>query len=263
MLEIGLIAFLIYEALYFLRDSRGSKVLVGLVVLLLLLSFASFHLKLQVVKHLLDGFWTILATALLVIFQPELRRAFAQLGSWRFQQGKQKREFIGELVQAAVDMSKRKCGALIVIERRIGMRVLVEDAVKLDSKVSAMILESIFFPKSPLHDGAVVIKHERIIAARVILPLSRTDEISRRLGTRHRAAVGITEETDGVVLLVSEETGTISIACRGGLYRELDPVTLEQYLEKLLIDEDDDALLPVSVSHGSGGKTTEPTEETR
>ncbi len=249
LLEIGLIAFLIYEVLYFLRDTRGSKVLAGLVIALLGLSFASERLDFKVVKYLLDGFWTILATAVLIIFQPELRRAFAQLGSLAFMQGKHKREFISELVSAVANMSRRKCGALIVIERRIGMRGLADDAVKLDIKVNAMVLESIFYPNSPLHDGAVIIKNGRIIAARAILPLTRADSFSRRLGTRHRAAVGITEETDGVVVIVSEETGTISIACRGGLYRELDPVSLEHYLEKLIIDEDDDALIPEAVHH--------------
>lgn len=246
-LEIGLIAFLIYEALYFLRDTRGSKVLAGLVIALMALSLAADYLNLMVIKYLLDGFWTILATAMLIIFQPELRRAFAQLGSLAFLQGKHKREIIGELVTAVVNMSRRRCGALIVIERRIGMRGLADDAVKLDIKVNSMILESIFYPNSPLHDGAVLIKNGRIIAARVILPLTCSDEFSKRLGTRHRAAVGITEETDAVVVLVSEETGTVSIACRGGLYRELDPASLEEYLEKLIIEENDESLIPVPV----------------
>jgi len=154
-------------------------------------------------------------------------------------QGKKRREFIGELVAAVRDMSRRKCGALIVIERRIKLQMLIDDSIPLDVKVNALILESIFYPNSPLHDGAVIIRDDRILAARVILPLTRAEHISRRLGTRHRAALGISEESDAVSVIVSEETGSISIAYRGNFHRDLSMPQLEQLLEKLIIQRDD------------------------
>lgn len=239
--EIGIITFLIYKVLYFMRGTRGAYVLAGLITVLLALSILSDLLKLAVISWLINAFWGILSMTIIVIFQPELRRAFAQLGTYTMLRGKRQREVIGEIVNATVNMSKRKCGAIMVIERRIGMRALEEDSVRLDIKVNAMILESIFYPNSPLHDGAVIIRHNRIVAARVILPLTRANaDISQRLGTRHRAAVGISEETDAVVVVVSEETGIISVCCRGVLKRNLPPHKLEPFLEKLIITDNDD-----------------------
>lgn len=246
-LEVGVIAFLIYKVLYFMRGTRGAYVLTGLIILLLGLSIASDALKFEVISWLIEGFWGILATAVIVIFQPELRRAFAQLGSYTFLRGKRQREVIGEIVAAVENMALHRCGALIVIERRIGMRAIEDDAVKLDIKVNAMILESIFFPKSPLHDGAVIIRDNRIVAARAILPLTRSSaEISKRLGTRHRSAIGISEDTDAVVVVVSEETGTISICSHGILRRGLSVSQLEHYLEALIIENQDDLDLSIS-----------------
>ncbi len=239
--EIGIITFLIYKVLYFMRGTRGAYVLAGLITVLLALSILSDLLKLAVISWLINAFWGILSMTIIVIFQPELRRAFAQLGSYTILRGKRRREVISEIVSATVNMSKRKCGAIMVIERRIGMRALEEDSVHLDVKVNGMILESIFYPNSPLHDGAVIIRENRIVAARVILPLARTNaDISRRLGTRHRAAIGISEETDAIVVVVSEETGIISVCCRGVLKRNLPPRRLEPFLEKLIITDDDD-----------------------
>ncbi len=239
--EVAIIAFLIYKVLYFMRGTRGAYVLSGLITALLALMITATALDLEVIGWLVGSFWSILATAIIVIFQPELRRAFAQLGTYTVLRGKRQREVIGEIVTAVVDMAKRKCGALIVVERRIGMRALEEDSVRLDIKVSAIILETIFFPNSPLHDGAVIIRDNRIVAARVILPLTRSGaELSKRLGTRHRAALGISEETDGIAITVSEETGAISVCCRGVLRRNLAPEGLEDYLEQLIITEQDD-----------------------
>lgn len=247
VVEIAILSFLIYKALYYLRGARGSYVLAGMIIVLVVLTVLSNRLKLEVITWLLGGFWVSFAPAVIIIFQPELRRAFAQLGSYTFFQGRRRREVIGELVLAAQAMSKRRYGSLIVVERRIGMQAIVDDSIKLDIKVNSMVLESIFFPNSPLHDGAVVIRDGRIIAARAILPLTRTENISRRLGTRHRAALGISEETDAVAIVVSEETGIISIACRNSLYRDLSVSEFESYLEKLLILEQDDADLAETV----------------
>ena len=247
LLEILILTVVIYKTLYYLRGARGSSVLAGLIILLVVLTMLSIQFKLDVISWLLKGLWGALGAAIVIIFQPELRRAFAQLGSYRFFQGQRRREVIGELVSAAGNMARRKCGALMVVERRIGLQNLVDDSVRLDIKVNAMVLESIFYPNSPLHDGAVIIRDGRIVAARAILPLTRAENISRRLGTRHRAALGISEDTDAVTIVVSEETGAISIACRGVLHRDLAIGELENYLEKLIIQEQDDTDLAETV----------------
>lgn len=239
--ELLLLTWVVYTILYYLRGTRAVNVLAGLVVGFLALSVLAEIAQFEVMRWLLYGFWQILGVALIVVFQPELRRAFAQLGSYTFFRGGRKRETIGELVHAALELSRRRTGAIVVIERRIGMRAIVEDSVKLDAKLCSMLLQSIFYPNSPLHDGAVIVRNDRIVAARAILPLSRDANISRTMGTRHRAALGITEETDAVALVVSEETGDISIACRGSIMQALSEETLVQELNRLLL-------------HSSGGE---------
>lgn len=246
-LEVFILTVVIYKTLYYLRGARGASVLAGITILLLVLTWLSKQLRLDVINWLLTGIWGTLGAAMVIIFQPELRRAFAQLGSFSFSQGKRRREVITEIVTAAANMARRKCGALMVIERRIGMQNLIDDSVRLDIKVNAMVLESIFFPNSPLHDGAVIIRDDRIVAARAILPLTRSQSISVRLGTRHRASLGISEETDAVTVVVSEETGAISVACRGALHRDLSQDELANYLEKLIILEQDDSDLAETV----------------
>lgn len=238
-LEIAILFIVINQILYYLRNTRGSLVLSGALICVMALALTANQLGLQVIDYILSNLYGSAMLALIVIFQPELRRALAQLGSMMVWQGKKQREFIGELVAAVRDMSKRKCGALIVIERRIRLQMLIDDSIPLDVKVNALILESIFYPNSPLHDGAVIIRDNHILAARVILPLTRVENISRRLGTRHRAALGISEETDAVSVTVSEETGAISIAYRGVFHRDLSIPQLEQLLEKLIIQKDD------------------------
>lgn len=234
-IEFLLIAFVIYKVLYYLRGTRAVNVLAGLVVAFLALSIIANSLGFTVVRWLLDNFMSLMAFTIIVIFQPELRRAFAQLGSYTFFQRNRKRETIHELVSAVNSMASRRCGAIIVIERRIGMRAIVEDAIKLDSKLNNLLIQSIFYPNSPLHDGAIIVRNDRIVAARAILPLSRDANLSRTMGTRHRAALGITEETDAAVVVVSEETGDISVACRGAIMRGLSGKSLENELNKLLM----------------------------
>lgn len=235
VLEILVLFFLIYLTLHYLRGTRGANVLAGIVSLLLILSILSGWANLEVISYLLGQIWSLLAIGLIVIFQPELRRAFAQIGSIALWRKTRKKEAISELTSAVQNMAKRQIGALIVIERRIGMRALAEDAVRLDIKLNGLIIESIFYPNSPLHDGAIIVRDDRIIAARVILPLTRNRSISRTMGTRHRAALGITEETDAVVIVVSEETGAISIASRGVIHREFTAENLERKLTQLLL----------------------------
>ena len=238
--EIGILAYVIYKIMYYVRGTRGSSILAGVVVLSIVLSLLAKYFHLYIITWLLDGFWAIFGLAVVVIFQPELRRAFAQLGSLSVWQGRKRREVVSEIVAAVQDMARRKCGALIVIEKSIGLQNYVDDGVKLDMKIHSMVLESIFFPNSPLHDGAVVVRDDRIVAARVILPLTRAENISRRLGTRHRAALGIAEETDAVTVIVSEETGAVSVAYRGALHRDLSIEELNSYLDKLVMNHQDD-----------------------
>ena len=239
ILEVAILFVVINELLYYLRNTRGSLVLTGALIGVMALALAANQLGLQVINYILSTVYASAFLALIIIFQPELRRALAQLGSIMVWQGKKKREFIGELVAAVRDMSRRKCGALIVIERRIKLQMLIDDSIPLDIKVNALILESIFYPNSPLHDGAVIIRDDRIQAARVILPLTRNEKISPRLGTRHRAALGISDETDAVSVVVSEETGAISITCKDEFHRDLSLPQLEHLLEQYIIQKAD------------------------
>ncbi len=239
--EIIILFGTIYGILYYLRSSRGGLVFISVGLLWAILYFSAESFKLNVISHLLKLIGEALVVVLFVLFQPELRRALAQFGGFLFGQGRRRRrEVIGEIVSAACNMAYRKCGALIVIERRIHLQTLVDDAVALDDKVNSLLLESIFFPNAPLHDGAVIIRDDRIVAARVILPLTRAKDISAQVGTRHRAALGISEECDAVIVVVSEETGAISIAMRGVLHRDLNGDSLRELLEKLLVDKDDE-----------------------
>ena len=240
-LEIAIIALLIYQLLRFLRGTRAIYILIGVLVLFFVINSVAKMLNFETIQRIIEETAMGLTLGLLILFQPELRRAFAQLGSYSFWHGKQQRETIGETVSAAIEMSRRKCGALIVFERRITLNSLEEDAVRLDCKVNSLLLQSIFYPHSPLHDGAVLIRENRIVAARAILPLPRGKvNLATRVGTRHRAAIGITEETDAVVLVVSEESGVISIASAGVLKRDLLPDQLEEVLRRLIINDRQD-----------------------
>ena len=236
-LEIFLLFLIIYTLLYSLRGTRGSNMLLGLAFVLVFFTGAVRALNFEVLSWLASVTLMAVPTLLIVTFQPELRRAFAHIGSNPFSQRVKKREVITEIVSAVDDMARTRTGALIVFEGKIGMRQQINEAVRLDCRVSSLLLESIFYPNSPLHDGATVIRNDRIVAARVILPLSRDANLSRTMGTRHRAALGISEETDAVVIAVSEETGAVSVAYRGGIQRELSVNDLERRLHELLLKQ--------------------------
>ena len=244
LIQIGILFLLIYAVLYYLRSTRGAMVIAGLFILGLFLAIAAKNdfLGLEVLAYILDMFGNSLFIAILIIFQPELRRALAQLGSYIARKGKQRREVVAEIISAVSAMSKRKCGALIVVERRFNLQTLIDDSIPLEIKINALVLESIFFPNSPLHDGAVIVRNNKIVAARAILPLTRAEHVSRHLGTRHRAALGVSEESDAVTIVVSEETGFISLAYRGIFHRDLTPEELEEMLEQLVVMKDDGEL---------------------
>ena len=239
VLDFTIIATFVYWILYFLRGTKSANVLFGVVVVFCLIVLIARVIKLNVLGYLLDRFWTILGTAIVVIFQPELRRLFAQAGSF-FSRSVTSQAMIDEVVIAAVQMSESKTGALIVFEQNIGLAGIVNTSVILDAKVNSLLLQTIFFKNSPLHDCAVIIRNDRIVAAHAVLPLMQEDVYNpvRRLGTRHRAAVGITEETDAVALAVSEETGMISIAHKGRIIRGVTAEELSAQLTHLLIQDE-------------------------
>lgn len=238
VLDFGIIVLMVYYVLYFLRGTRGASVLAGLVIALIGLSVLTKVLQFDVLNWLVTNFWSILATALIVIFQPELRRAFAQLGSRYFShQSNTRRQTILETVTAVSKMSKSRTGALIVFERQIGLASIKNAAIQLEAKVSETLLLAIFYPNAPLHDGALIIRGDKIEAGHAILPLTQHPEYAAmNLGTRHRAAIGVTEETDAVAIIVSEETGAISVAMRGALKRNVTPGQLNDILSKKLMD---------------------------
>lgn len=237
--EVPLIFLAVYGILYYLRGTRSSLIIAGLVLVYACLYLVAHALRLNVTTHLLELLGSSFMLVLLVIFQPEVRRVLAQLGSYANWKWKRRREVVGEIVAAAQNMAKRKCGALIVLERRMHLQNLIDDSIALDSRLSAILLESIFYPNSPLHDGAVIVRDDRILAARVILPLTRAENISKHLGTRHRAALGISEECDAVTVVVSEESGSISLTCRGDFYRDLSADDLSKLLTRMMLQQND------------------------
>ena len=260
--EILILYIFIYSTLYYLRETRGARILASMLTALILLTIIAEFLEFEVIKWLLNGLWTIFAIALIVIFQPELRRAFAQLGSHSFTRKTKKQETINEVVTAAINLSNQRVGALIVFEREIGMKAIIASGIPLEARLNHYLIEAMFHTKSPLHDGGMIIKKDVIIAAHCIFPLTNDVELQKTLGTRHRAAIGITEETDAVVLVVSEETGHLSIACRGRLKQDIGPDKLARTLSLLLKMEESDSLKgifeKVSAEETSDGFSKEP-----
>jgi len=242
ILDILIVAFLLYELLMLTRETRASAVLKGL-VMLVLASWFSDLLGLTALNWVLLNVVNNGALVLVILFQPELRKALEQIGSGTLRKGSRgnqqaNRAVVDELIACLLKLSRRRVGALIVLEQRIGLKDVIETGTALNSDISAALLENIFEPNTPLHDGAVVIRGNHIMAAACILSLSEGKGISRELGTRHRAALGITETTDAVSLIVSEETGIISVARNGRLTRHLDRAALEELLAPLYLSQE-------------------------
>jgi diadenylate cyclase len=237
LLQIGMLYMLIYIALLFLRGTRAEVALVGIVLIIFFGWIFAQLLGLEELQWLLEQLPTLLAFGLIIVFHPELRRAFAEIGSnpYRLWRGDTRRtEIVDALVEAAFHLSKKKLGALIVIERDIGMRTVIEGGVRLDARLTAELISTIFYKDTPLHDGAIVIRSSTLVAANCILPLTHAP-ISRYLGTRHRAGIGITEETDAVVIVVSEERHTVGIAHMGMLVQDIGPDRLRRHLTNYLV----------------------------
>ena len=242
--EVLALASVIYIFIRFLQQTRGSGVLKGFVVMtiILALSFVAQldKIGLKHLKYIADRGLSLFLITLVVLFQPELRQALVKLGETRFirtlNKERRSRSLVDEVTQAADRLSRRELGAIIVIERSVGISGFTEGGVQLDSIVSSPLLVTIFVENTPLHDGAVVIRGKRIVAAGCVLPLSDNPNLSTALGTRHRAALGVTEESDCIAIVVSEETSRISIAQRGQL--EIG-VTLDRLREVLTTHEEE------------------------
>lgn len=237
-IEILVLSLLFYYVYMLFRDTRGGSILTGLIILFGVLIIVTNISNLHILNWLLQKLMLYISLAVVVIFQPEIRRVLARLGRQpRWSSGglsASQKNLIEPITQAILLLSTRKIGALIAIEREIGTRTIQESGTRIDSHVSGEILATLFFPNTPLHDGGVIISGDRISAAGCLFPLCQKEELSKSLGTRHRAAIGFTEETDAVVLVVSEETGTISIAYNGRLRRGFDEERLRRVLGSML-----------------------------
>lgn len=239
IIDIIIVIFLIVKVVKILKGSRAMQLIKG-ILFLIIITWLSGIFNLQILNYILTTIMTYGVILLIVLFQPELRRALEQLGSsnkWTKYFGLEKdiisktKEGIYKIVLAVVELSKNKTGALIVIERDIKLKEIISTGVNLNAEISPQLLVNIFTPNTPLHDGAVVIKDNKIAAAACMLPLANDEDIARELGTRHRAAIGMSKESDAIIIVVSEETGKISIAKEGTLIADLK----EEALKKILI----------------------------
>ncbi len=240
-IDILIIAFLIYQLVTLTRQTRAVQVLKGLAVIIVA-SYVSELIGLTALNWVLRSILNNGVIALMILFQPELRRALEQLGRTakldRSAQQDESERIVDEITQCLLRLSRRRVGALIVFEQRTGLKDITESSgTAIDSIISAPLLENIFEPNTPLHDGAVIIRGQRVVSAACVLTLSNNPTISRDLGTRHRAGLGVSESTDAIVLIVSEETGIISMARGGKLTRHLDAESLRKQLTEMYHEE--------------------------
>jgi diadenylate cyclase len=235
ILDVVLVAILIYQFLSLVRGTRAAPMLVGVATLGLAFYFARLG-ELRTLNWLLSTLLPFVVFALIVVFQSEIRHALANLGSRvsLMRASSSVADVYDDIVLAANLFSQNQTGALIVIEREIGLRTYIESGVALDARLSYDLLATVFRPSAPLHDGAVIVQRDRVAAAACFLPLSMNPVLSTQLGTRHRAGIGITEETDAVAVIISEETGTISMAVAGSIERDLTVERLRERLSHLL-----------------------------
>lgn len=232
ILDIAIVAFAFYKLYMLIRETRAEQLIKGIIVLLLATQISEW-LQLYVINWILRNTMTVGLIALLIVFQPELRRALEYIGRTKFLtksivdiEYEELNMVAEEIVEAVASLSRQKIGALIVLEKETGLNEVVETGTIINGKVSRALLINIFMPNTPLHDGALLIRKASVLAAGCFLPLTENPNLSKELGTRHRAGLGITERSDSIVVIVSEETGTISVAENGKLTRFLDIVTL-------------------------------------
>lgn len=230
ILEIIILWFFYYMLLVFIQGTRALQVLKGLVVLVVIFIITQ-ELNLETINWILTKIFTISVIAFLIIFQPELRRGLARIG--QFGIFYREKQTLDEIAKATLMLSKKKVGALIAIEREIGLKTYIESGIPIDSQVTSELINTIFMPNTPLHDGGVIVQGSRIIAAGCLFPLTQNPHVSKTLGTRHRAGLGLSEETDAVLVIVSEETGDISISVGGKLIKNPDEKDLAKVLSNI------------------------------
>ena len=236
LLDILLVAFIIYRILLLIKGTRTVQMLVGLAVLLVVYVGSQVG-GLFTLNWLLENFLSSIILVIVVIFQNDIRRALMHMGRNPFfadQSFREEDKAIDELVRGCTFLAGRRYGALLVIERETGINDFLEIGRELDAKISADLLSAIFHPQSPIHDGALIIQRGRLTRAGCFLPLTQNPSVSPRLGTRHRAAIGLTELVDAVAIVVSEETGKVSVVVSGKMTRDLDSITLRKVLRRLL-----------------------------
>lgn len=244
IIDIAIVAICIYKLYMMIKETRAEQLIKGLVIIFIFVKISD-SLKLYTVNWVLENMMTALAIMIIVVFQPELRKILETIGrsniltkSFADIKGEKVDKCVEEIVHAVFSLSRQKIGALIIFERSTGLGDVVETGTTLNSAISSELLINIFIPNTPLHDGAVVIKNDTIKAAACFLPLSTEQSISKELGTRHRAAIGMSEKSDCMALIVSEETGGISLAEHGKINRYVDEPTLTKILTKLYNDQD-------------------------
>lgn len=234
--EILILTVGIYYAFRFVRGTRGAPVVTGFLVVLLTFVMVTYVLKLRVLQWLLGAFFAFFSVSLVVIFQPELRRMLAELGNLPlFTTAHEQRENIEVIIQTVERLSEVRIGALIAIEQSIQLQEAVESGIAVNCEATPEMLETIFFPNNAIHDGGVIIKGDKIAYAACIFPLTQRQDLNKTLGTRHRAAIGLSEETDAVIVAVSEETGAISYAYKGQFVRGVSLETLRAFLTSVLV----------------------------
>lgn len=238
LIDIFLVSFVLYKLITLIRGTRAVQLLKGVIVIIAA-TFLSSQFELRALNWLLDKTLTTFFFAIPVVFQPELRRALEQLGRGSFfvrshQDEAVMQEAIHDIVTACTALAKNKIGGLIVLEGESGLNDFTESGTKLGANISSQLLINLFIPNTPLHDGAVIIRRDKIVAAACYLPLSENPFISKALGTRHRAGIGISEQSDALGIIISEETGQISVADNGQLYKDLDEKSLREKITKHL-----------------------------
>jgi diadenylate cyclase len=236
-LEILILTVGIYYVFRFIRGTRGAPVVTGFIVVLLTSVMVTYLLNLQVLQWILGAFSAFFAVAVVVLFQPELRRMLAELGNLPiFATGHEQRENVEVIIQTVERLADVRIGALIAIEQSIQLQEAVESGIVVDCEATPEMLETIFFPNNAIHDGGVIIKGDRIAYAACIFPLSQRQDLNKSLGTRHRAAIGLSEDTDAVVVAVSEETGSISHAYKGNFVRGVTLEELRAFLTSMIVN---------------------------
>jgi len=240
--DIAIVAYVFYKLLMLMRETRAEQLIKGIIVLLVASKLSEWA-KLYMIHFILSNTLTLGLVALIIVFQPELRRALEYIGRSKvFSKSiseiiaQEAVDVIDEIALAIAHLSKHKVGALIVLEREIGLNDIIQTGTELDSKVVSELIVNIFTPKAPLHDGAIVIRKDRLMAAGCLLPLTSNTDVNKELGTRHRAAMGMIENSDAIVIAVSEETGIISVAIDGRLRRYLDVASTGNILKEAMIE---------------------------